>query len=135
VAAIEDDDAERLMRVLNVLAMSGGAALIRRDRSEVVATAGFVDPSITIAARFLPIGPVEGVAHLDDSLVADVDDLRRLVARLPPGGTAHAFGARLRRCAMLLSRFVLAPPQGSSSPPSSAPAEAAVFAQRPPGRR
>lgn len=132
---MSDEDATaaaRLVRVLEVLAVAGGAALVERDSDELSVVAGEVDDGLLARARFLSMPGVGEVVRSGDALVAAVGVNYTLVVRVPPGLTDAAFSGRVRRCAALLGRYVFmreaSGPTGPSTPPS---ANAALFARVP----
>ena len=121
---------ERLNRVLTFLALSGGAALLHRRRTGIVASVGEVDLRSAIAARHTAIAPTDQVISLNlQSLIADVSPEYRLLVHVPAGAD-HAFADRMKRAIDLLQQHVF--PLGVGAPPippAAAPANA--FVERP----
>lgn len=122
---------ERLVRMLEFLGVSGGAALVVRATRRTVSQRGEIPDDLAKRAFEWRVDNSEQVVHLPpDGLVCDVGVSYRLVVRV---GTdpAHAtgFAERLRRVRILIERFVLpyAAPPPASAPPGSAPVHAVVF--------
>ena len=97
---------DRLSRVLTFLAVSGGAALLHRRRTGIVASVGEVDLRSAIAARHTAIAPTDQVISLNlQSLIADVSPEYRLLVHVPAGAD-HAFADRMKLGELVLLRLL-----------------------------
>src|SRR5689334_16154289 len=134
MALFDPEIVDRLDRVLEFLALTGGAALVRRNPRAVVATHGRIDSAVAISSLDMELDAVDAVVHVPpDGLVAEVSWNYRVFVRLSTCPVPKPeIVTRMRRARVLLERFVIShvAHAGPVAPPSAAPAHAAVYARR-----
>jgi hypothetical protein len=126
---------ERLQRVLVFLSVSGGAALLCKRRSRVIASAGKVEVEVA-SALSVPLDSQDEVRFVrPDTLIADVGLHHRLIVRVPRAALGAGFKERVHRARVMVERFGLYPKASASgAPPTSAPAHAFLDSARRPRR-